>query len=63
MKILFNFLKSKKQKIMVFPVVMYRWENRIIKRLSAEVLKLLNGGVGKDSLRVLWTASRLNQSF
>jgi len=49
MKILLNFLKSKKREVMVFPVVMYRWESWIIKRSSAEVLQLLNGGVGKDS--------------
>ena len=51
MKILFNFLKSKKKKrkVIVFPVVMYRWESWIIKSLSVEVLKLLNCGVEKDS--------------
>lgn len=52
MKILFNFLKSKKKKkrkVMVSPVVMYRWEIWIIKSLSAKVLKLLSCGVEKDS--------------
>ena len=36
-------------KAMVFPVVMYGWESRSIKKLSAEELMLLNCGVGEDS--------------
>ena len=36
-------------KAMVFPVVMYRCENWIIKRLSAEELMFLNCGVREDS--------------
>ena len=36
-------------KAMVFPVVMYGYENWTIKKLSAEELMLLNCGVGEDS--------------
>ena len=36
-------------KAMVFPVVMYGWESRIIKKLSAKELVLLDCGVGGDS--------------
>ena len=36
-------------KAMVFPVVMYGCESWTIKNLSAEVLMLLNCGVGEDS--------------
>ena len=36
-------------KAMVFPVVMYRCESWIIKRLCTEELRLLNCGVGEDS--------------
>ena len=36
-------------KAMVFPVVMYRCESWIIKRLCTEELMLLNCGVGEDS--------------
>ena len=36
-------------KAMVFPVVMYGCESWTIRKLSAEELMLLNGGVGKDS--------------
>ena len=36
-------------KAMVFPVVMYRCQNWIIKRLSAEELMFLNCGAGEDS--------------
>ena len=36
-------------KAMIFLVVMYGCENWTIKRLSAEELMLLNGGVGEDS--------------
>ena len=36
-------------KAVVFPVVMYGYENWTIKKLSAEELMLLNCGVGKDS--------------
>ena len=35
-------------KAMVFPVVMYRCENCIIRRLSAEEFMLLNCGAGED---------------
>ena len=33
------------------------------RKLSTEELMLLNCGVGKDSLRVPWTARRSNQSI
>ena len=36
-------------KAMVFPVVMYRCESWMIKKLSAEELMLLNCGIGEDS--------------
>ena len=36
-------------KAMVFPVVMYGCESWTIKKLSSEVLMLLNCGVGEDS--------------
>ena len=36
-------------KAMVFPVVMYGCESWTIKKLSAEILMLLNCGVGEDS--------------
>ena len=36
-------------KAMVFPVAMYGCESWTIRKLSAEELMLLNGGVGKDS--------------
>ena len=35
-------------KAMVFPVVMYGYESRTIKKLSAKELMLLNCGVGGD---------------
>ena len=34
-----------------------------LRKLSAEELMLLNCGVGEDSLRVPWTATRSNQSI
>ena len=36
-------------KVMVFPVVMYGYESWTIKKVNAEVLTLLNCGVGVDS--------------
>ena len=36
-------------KTMVFPVVMYAYESRTIKKLSTEELMLLNCGVEEDS--------------
>ena len=36
-------------KAMVFPIVMYGCESWTIKKLSAEILMLLNCGVGEDS--------------
>ena len=36
-------------KAMVFPVVMYGYENWTVKKLTAEELMLLNCGVGEDS--------------
>ena len=36
-------------KAMVFPVVMYGYESWTIKKVNAEVLTLLNCGVGVDS--------------
>ena len=36
-------------KAMVFPVVMYGCESGLWRKLSAEELMLLNGGVGEDS--------------
>ena len=36
-------------KAMVFPVVMYGYEDWTIKKLSKEELMLLNCGVGEDS--------------
>ena len=36
-------------KAMVFPVVIYGFESRSIKKPSAEELMLLNCGVGEDS--------------
>ena len=36
-------------KAMVFPVVMYRCESWIIRRLSTKELMLLNCGIGEDS--------------
>ena len=36
-------------KAMVFPVVMYGCESWTVKKLSTEVLMLLNCGVGEDS--------------
>ena len=41
-------------KAMVFPVVMYGWENWTIKKLSAKELMLLNCSVGEDSWESLW---------
>ena len=37
-------------KAMIFPVIMYGCESWTIKKLSSEVLMLLNCGVGEDSL-------------
>ena len=48
-------------KAMVFPVVMYGCESWTVKK--AKELMLLNCGVGEDSLRVPWTATRSNQSI
>ena len=36
-------------KAMVFPLVMYRYENWTIKRLSTKELMLLNCGAGENS--------------
>ena len=36
-------------KAMVFPVVIYRYENWTLKKVSTEELMLLNCGVGEDS--------------
>ena len=36
-------------KAMIFPVVMYGRESWTVKKLSAEELMLLNGGVGEGS--------------
>ena len=36
-------------KAMVFPVVMYGYENWTLKKVSAEELMFLNCGVGEDS--------------
>ena len=36
-------------KAIVFPVVMYGYENSTIRKLSAEELMFLNCGVGEDS--------------
>ena len=36
-------------KAMVFPLVMYGYENSTIRKLSAEELMFLNCGVGEDS--------------
>ena len=36
-------------KAMVFPVVMYEFENWTIKKVSTKELMLLNCGVGEDS--------------
>ena len=36
-------------KAMIFPVVMYRYENWTIKKAEAEELMALNCGVGEDS--------------
>ena len=49
-------------KAMVFPVAMYGCESWTIRKLSAEELMLLNGGVEEDS-RVPWTARKSNQSI
>ena len=48
-------------KAMVFPVAMYGCESWTVKK--AKELMLLNCGVGEDSLRVPWTATRSNQSI
>ena len=49
-------------KAMVFPVVIYGYENWTIKKADCEELMLLNSGVG-GLLRVPWTARRSNQSI
>ena len=36
-------------KAMVFPVIVYGWENWTIRRLKAKELMLLNYGAGEDS--------------
>ena len=36
-------------KAMVFPVVMYRYDSWVIRKLSSKELMLLNCGVGEDS--------------
>ena len=41
--------KVRLDKAMVFPVVMYGCESWTVKKLSTEVLMLLNCGVGEDS--------------
>ena len=46
-------IKVRLVKAMVFPVVMYGWENWTIKKLSAEKLMFLNCGVAEDSLKSL----------
>ena len=50
-------------KAMVCPVVMYGYESWSMKKADLKELMLLNCGVGKDSLRVPWTARRSNQSI
>ena len=53
-------------KAMVFPVVMYGCKSWTVKKaecLSTEELMLLNCSVGKDSLRIPWTARRANPSI
>ena len=42
-------IKVRIVKAMVFPVVIYRCESWIYRKLSTEELMLLNGGVGEDS--------------
>ena len=41
----------------------WKWELDHKEGLSVEELMLFNSGTGKDSLRVLWTARRSNQSI
>ena len=48
---------------MVFPVIMCGCERWTIKKVECKALMLLNCHAGEDSLRVLWTASRSNQSI
>ena len=50
-------------KAIVFPVVMYGYENWTTKKADAKELMLLNCGVGEDSWRVPGTARRSNQSI
>ena len=50
-------------KAMIFPVVTYGYESWTIKKAERKELMLLNCCAREDSLRVPWTARRLNQSI
>ena len=50
-------------KAMIFPGPCMDVRVGLQRKLNTEELMLLNYGVGEDSLRVLWTARRSNQSI
>ena len=50
-------------KAMVFPVVIYWCKSCTIKKAKCWRIDALNCGVGKDNLRVPWTARKSNQSI
>ena len=50
-------------KAMVFPVVMYRWESRTIKKAECQKIDAFELWCWRGLLRVPWTARRSNQSI
>ena len=48
-------------KAMIFPVIMYEWENWAIRRLSTEELMAFELWCWKRPFRIPWTARRSNQ--
>ena len=50
-------------KAMVFPVVMYGWKSRTIKKAEHQRIDALGLWCWRRLLRVLWTARRSNQSI
>ena len=50
-------------KAMVFPVVMYRWESLTMKKAECQRIDGFELWCWRTLLRVLWTATRSNQSI
>ena len=50
-------------KAMVFPVVMYRWESRTIKKAECQKIDAFELWCWRGLLRVPWTARRSNKSI